>query len=107
MAGDGGHAQVVPSVRYVAFLRLFAENARDRLKQSSFPLDPSMHAPSLLERVLVMGSDALFLVIRADQDEQVADLLSFTLGQPAMQCVPFGMLEAWELEGLLTSLPPS
>lgn len=65
-----------------------------------------MHAPSLLERVLVTGRDALFLVIRADHDDQVADLLSFSLSQPAMKAVPFGMLEAWELESLLTNLPP-
>jgi hypothetical protein len=65
-----------------------------------------MHAPSLLERVLVTGRDALFLVIRADHEEQVADLLSFTLTQPAMERVPFGMLEAWELESLVTNLPP-
>jgi hypothetical protein len=65
-----------------------------------------MHIPSLLERVLVKERDALFLVIRADHDEQVADLLSFKLGQSAMQGVPFGMLEAWELESLLTNLPP-
>jgi|HubBroStandDraft_6_1064221.scaffolds.fasta_scaffold198610_1 hypothetical protein len=66
-----------------------------------------MHIPSLLERVLVKERDALFLVIRADHEKQVADLLSFTLGQAAMQGVPFGMLEAWELECLLANLPPS
>jgi hypothetical protein len=52
------------------------------------------------------GRNALFLVIRTDHEQQVADLLSFTFNQPAMEVVPFGMLEAWELESLLMDLPP-
>jgi hypothetical protein len=54
----------------------------------------------------VIGSDGLFLMIRADYDEQAAALLPFEYGQGAMHDVPFGMLERWEHEGLLLNLPP-
>ena len=65
-----------------------------------------MYSPALLERVCVYGRDGLFLVIRAEYDEQAADLLPFTFGQIAMRDVPFEMLERWELDSVLVNLRP-
>jgi hypothetical protein len=60
-----------------------------------------MYSPTLLDRIRVNRKDGLFLVIRADHDEQAADLLPFKFGQTAIRGIPFKLLERWELESLL------
>jgi hypothetical protein len=65
-----------------------------------------MHTPSLLERVLVRGRDALFLVIRADHEEQIADLLPFTFGGSLLGCVLSLGCAAPSLHITLIKVPP-
>jgi hypothetical protein len=53
-----------------------------------------MHVPRLLERVRLGGLDEVFLVIRADDTAQEADLLPVVCGRHPLEGVPFIFIEA-------------
>jgi hypothetical protein len=53
-----------------------------------------MHEPGLLERVRLSGLDEVYLVMRVDHEERVADLLPIIYGQQRLVSVPFLAMEA-------------
>jgi hypothetical protein len=53
-----------------------------------------MHVPDLLERVRLSGLDEVYLVIRVNGAEQVADLLPIVYGRSPVRSVPYLFMEA-------------
>jgi hypothetical protein len=53
-----------------------------------------MHVPGLLERVRITGLDEVYLVIRENGAEQLADLLPIVYGRSPVRSVPFIFMEA-------------